>query len=938
MHTRSAIAVYVAACLVLFLAGPSGALAVSASRAPYTRVDPASKREITPDPNAIWLENEYLKVAILTTVSPFLGSNPGQVVSLVYKPARQELCNPMTLQGYWQDRGVPGRCTEGKGEIIAQSDANAQARVTYLSAGEQNGRKIALRHTKTYTLLKGASYLLVQWKQENVGGEPVLYNPWIKHVGGCSATLLNGPPKIVMPGGPTTLAWNFKPTVNWIARLSGERDSEKVPMVVSLTDYRRIFRQCAWQKPPRYTLETTLTRLDLKPGESSELPSVLLVTPNLGNVTYAAPELAAALAVDGEIKAGQPATLTLEIAAGFDLGEKRLEGQIVTHAGRTAASVPNQQVWLQVGKISRVTYKFTPPGDGVYFLNLTVFDRQRPLRLGEVVKSQKTYITLPIVVGPAPPVVVRNWESEDKGFPPRKGRRLAPWRTLLNGPSLQACQVQVPQRVFPEDRLTFEAQTRPAFVRLAAGEYECLQFLVAVPAPQDPMALTATVSPLVDDGGVALESAVLHEQMYLTTEIPSAYMDFPVGQWPDPLFETDWATRIPNAPIVKQNIDHIRKSRRRVYWLTIRAQADAKGGTYKGTIKLALAGRPAGTFPVEVRANSFSLPRRATLRCATGMVGWRGSRPENWRILGFPEAEVKAITRNAMDSYRRLILQYGWTPTMWFGGAKTWEEYKDVGRGPSVFSSGANKADEAWLERNGLLRYAFTYAPFDEHPDGKVPAVVEWAEKWKAANKIPILDCYYGRNVEPLFGLVDIWLGQDPRGGAWGNPTPPLGWGHKAIERKKAGDSFFACNASLIWHIEFDPAVGRSAFWDDFAAGVDGHYVYSTCRWTDDVYKKNWTTGNYMGCVVYPGPHGITTSVRLETLRDGVEDYDYLALLRQAVAAAKAKGTHAAAVKEAETILGDPKLAARAKTVEDIHAMRNKIADLLEALSVENAK
>jgi hypothetical protein len=160
-----------------------------------------------------------------------------------------------------------------------------------------------------------------------------------------------------------------------------------------------------------------------------------------------------------------------------------------------------------------------------------------------------------------------------------------------------------------------------------------------------------------------------------------------------------------------------------------------------------------------------------------------------------------------------------------------------------------------------------------------------------------------------------------------------LGWGDKAVARKQAGDQFFSCNASLIWHVEFVPVQGRSAFWDDFAAGVDGRYVYSTCRWTDDVYKKNWTTGNYMGCVVYPGPSGITTSIRLETLRDGVEDYDYLTLLRQAVEAAKKKTSSAAAVKEAEAILDDPKLAERVKTTESLHAMRDRIADLIDKLN-----
>lgn len=916
--------------IVCVLGSVASSQAVTATCAPYGRVDPANKQQVTVDPNAIWLENEHLRLALIT-VAPYAG----QVFSLVYKPTGQELCNPMTLQGYWQDRGVPGVITEGKGEIISQSDTQAQVRITYLSTGEEAGKKIALRHTKTYTLKKGASNVQVDWKQENIGTDRIFYNPWIKHVGGLGETFLKGQAKIVMPQGLTKLDWDFAPTLNWVVRLSGEENSETTPMVTSLTDYRRIFRQCAWAVPPRYTLETTLTRVDLKPGEATELPSVLLVTPNLGNVGYAAPELAASLETTGEIKPGQEISLKVNIAAGVDLGEKRLEGQIATATGEQVAKVSNQQVQLQAGKISVVSYAFTPPKDGVYFINLTVFDRQQPIKLGEEIKSQKTYITLPIVVGPAPAVVVQNWQAEDKGFPGRKEREVKPWRTLVNVPALKAGQVLVPERIFPEDKFIYEEKAQPAAIRLAGGEYECLQFVVDVSEKEDPMAVAVTLSSLKNDQGVALDSVQVREQIYLTTEIPSDFADFPVGQWPDPLFETDWVTKIPNAPITKQNVEFIKKSHRRVFWMTVHAQSEAKGGLYKGRIGLTLAGKTVGEFPVEVKVNAFVLPKRAALRCATGMVGWKGSATNNWATLGLPDEEIKEIGKNAMDSYWRLIFEYGWTPTMCFGPATVWEKYKDVGRGASVFPSGGNKKDEEWLIKNSLLKYAFMYAPFDEHTDGKVPDVAEWARTWKATHQTPVLDCYYGGNVEPLFGLVDVWLGQSPLSAWWGKPTPPLGWGDKAVARKQAGDQFFSCNASLVWHVEYIPVQGRSEFWSDFAIGVDGRYVYSTCRWTVDVYKKNWTTGNYMGCLVYPGPHGITTSIRLETLRDAVEDYDYLALLRERVRRIdNSRQMPAGPIEQAKAILEDPKLAEKVNTTITLHEMRNRLADLIEQLDL----
>jgi hypothetical protein len=211
------------------------------------------------------------------------------------------------------------------------------------------------------------------------------------------------------------------------------------------------------------------------------------------------------------------------------------------------------------------------------------------------------------------------------------------------------------------------------------------------------------------------------------------------------------------------------------------------------------------------------------------------------------------------------------------------------------------------------------YAPFDEHADVEVPEVATWCREWKKESDIPILDCFYGSNVEPLFGLVDVWLGQ----------SPAQDW---ARERKKKGDRFVACNSSLIWHIEFLPITGRAAFWSDFAIGYDGRYVYSTCRWTPENFTKNWTSGNWMGCAVYPDPEGLATSIRFETMRDGVEDYDYLAILRDRVQTAAKHGTASAAVRAAQGILTDAELSDMVKTVPELHATRNRIADLIEEL------
>ncbi|MDP6506942.1 MAG: DUF4091 domain-containing protein, partial [Planctomycetota bacterium] len=404
------------------------------------------------------------------------------------------------------------------------------------------------------------------------------------------------------------------------------------------------------------------------------------------------------------------------------------------------------------------------------------------------------------------------------------------------------------------------------------------------------MAIDVNVNAPKRKTGAQLERVELREAIYLTTEIPSGYKAYPVGQWPDPLFLAGWEKKIPNAPVTRANVDVFKKTKRRTFWLVMKAPRNGEPGIYRGSIELRLHGEPAAEFSVEVQVDAFSLSKRAHLRCCTGMVGWKGLR-SNMAIMGIPKEEIDAFIKEKhdMDRYRELILEYGWSPTMW-SGLKVWQKYYDYGRGMSVFTGGrGTPQDMAWLKERGLLEYSFIYAPFDEHPDARVPEVVEWCRKWKAKSEIPILDCYYGRNVEPLFGLVDIWLGQNPR----------QEW---AQERKKKGDRFFGVNASLVWYIEFEPVNGRTLFWKDFISGVDGRYVYSTCRWTADVYRKNWTSGNYMGCAVYPSPFGIATSIRFETLRFGIEYYDYLAILRYAFNKIKNAGP-AAVTEEAQATI-----------------------------------
>src|SRR5262249_5607875 len=102
-------------------------------------------------------------------------------------------------------------------------------------------------------------------------------------------------------------------------------------------------------------------------------------------------------------------------------------------------------------------------------------------------------------------------------------------------------------------------------------------------------------------------------------------------------------------------------------------------------------------------------------------------------------------------------------------------------------------------------------------------------------------------------------------------------------------------------------AAHRVLFWQTFGRRSDGLLYWGVNHWPGFEAramktppagkrwpKRPWDDGgrNGDGYVLYPGPRGPLTSVRLEILRDGVEDYDALRLLQDLV---RQKGDRASA-------------------------------------------
>jgi hypothetical protein len=132
-----------------------------------------------------------------------------------------------------------------------------------------------------------------------------------------------------------------------------------------------------------------------------------------------------------------------------------------------------------------------------------------------------------------------------------------------------------------------------------------------------------------------------------------------------------------------------------------------------------------------------------------------------------------------------------------------------------------------------------------------------------------------------LEGSVDIWV-----------PHSDCFEPEYLETRRRAGDEIweYVCISAQkpyanIWGIDFPGTDPRVVFWQCYAEEIAGFLYWATDYWQKDPWQEPLTYpgGNGDGSLVYYGEAGPVNSLRWETIRDGIEDYDYLVLLESLV-------------------------------------------------------
>jgi len=477
-----------------------------------------------------------------------------------------------------------------------------------------------------------------------------------------------------------------------------------------------------------------------------------------------------------------------------------------------------------------------------------------------------------------------------------------------------------------EDSAAPEATGDEVRLRLARNEAESFELVVEVTAPGrkvvrlEPVALAAA-------GGQTIPAEATYWHPVCTVPLITR-QGFPVElRWPDPLSHDRQVTV--EGPGSAQ------------LWVTVQAPAGTAPGTYTGGLRVTLEGaaQQSVAVPLAVEVLDFELPRSPSFRTNQQLWGPRRGEVRPWlELLGrckqfdanmwYSDAEerrwrIEELGQNAIKING--VGGHGPTPTR-YGDA-------DIGTEAHRTAYVEHVAKNVtWVRENGWEDRAFVYiwdenwgsVQVFEHVDylaGLIRGITE---------EIPILAALpVNQRIE---GAVNIYLAEY---------SPP-----GTIERRRAaGDQFWRWGNVDLQLGKAPLSVRMSYGLESVRRQFTGAYSWGVSAWGDadpwvDPQRDNWSA-----TLFYPGGHEGSApelpvpSIRMELLRDGIEDYEYAAILRGLL---EARGTDDEADR-ARTILARaealseraPNLRRMDEQIDELAALRAELQDAIVRLGRE---
>jgi hypothetical protein len=482
---------------------------------------------------------------------------------------------------------------------------------------------------------------------------------------------------------------------------------------------------------------------------------------------------------------------------------------------------------------------------------------------------------------------------------------------------------------------------------VAGNEHEDGQIVVRA-MTRDIRRLGAECTDLTGPAGAKLpRSLVTLNAVGYVEMLKASYATDRGGWWPDPLIPLDW----PGSG--KQGLGPLadsfcRAGETQPLWVTVACPAGTKPGEYRGTITLRPEGLPESMVALVVRVRNFSLPLRPRLK--TAFAFFEGEyrnyykRPMTDDERHATEAFLLAHKLNPMNLY---------TPWAWPG-------LRDLAfmqaRGLNAVCLGYCpdrperfgdlvyyrylREQRAWLAAHGLAADGWLYGYDEPHCR---PDFEQFKEVMREVyDMVQVVAPGMPRGsttatVPDLYGAVNLWI-----------PQTMQVVRHDTLARQQAGDTvwtYVACTPPhpfANYFIEYAALEQRLLGWQTWQEQCTGFLYYATNLWRPNYEVPSppgpsptgggepvvrwpnvpWNPRpakdfqfNGDGLLIYPHPDGsLLSTIRLEAIRDGFEDYDYLCLLHDAAQALKAARKSPALARQAEACSRVPEDLSRSLT------------------------
>lgn len=379
------------------------------------------------------------------------------------------------------------------------------------------------------------------------------------------------------------------------------------------------------------------------------------------------------------------------------------------------------------------------------------------------------------------------------------------------------------------------------------------------------------------------------------------------------------------------------------FWVDLYVPPGAPPGEYRGAYRITAEGHRPVEIPVTLRVWNFELPRVGEYRTAFGSPAQRMRSYYRQRAKEGKEPEPKdweAVEEQCAEMLGRHRINPSPPPGLLAPAAqpdgsfripteriRTLREFVDrhpvnavqVPHPSSAVKDPVSERERlhAWLksfdqaakelDRPQVLFY--TYLKDEPNTEEDYKYVQKWGRSVREARSVVKVLVVEQPWTEPgkkgadsawgdLYGAVDIWC-----------PLFSLFREEPAARRQALGETIWTYTAlcqgepTPWWHIDYPLLNYRVPPWISWRYGIRGLLYWGGMSFWNEV-EDPWTQAPFYrgkgafqqgnkgilffgeGSLVYParavGYEGIVPSLRLKALRDGIEDYEYLALLERA--------------------------------------------------------